>query len=284
MPSYNYHQIKAMNWSRIKHALDSGKHYLHHLGKPVKETDAMRLGTACHTLVLEPENAGSIVVCPPHLASETTGKMLTNKDVRAWLLGQPEGANVITPQQFDAARWMRDAVLEHVDAAYLLKTCTQRERVVQWKANDRDRKGSIDAFGARCLIDLKTDGEWGDTTTPHSFCNKADKLHYYGGLGNYAEGLEANGELVDEMGWIVVGSKAPYNVLVIMLDRDGMAHARDEAGEAWRRVVQWEASGVYTGTHPRKVLVGPPKWCGWKGKEAPVDFDEALEALEELNV
>lgn len=269
MPSAEYHKLSGYNWSRIKHALDSGKHYLYAQAVPFGGSDATRLGTAVHTLILEPENADSVIVCPSSLASDATGKMLANKSVQAWLAEEPARAEAITPQQWDAAQRMRDAVMSHTAAADLLRICTRREVILQWQADGKPRKGSVDAFGGGVLLDLKSDGEWGETT-PHSFIGKADKLHYYGALGNYSEGLIATGETVDEMGWIVVSSKQPHNVMVIMLDRSGIAHARDEASEAWRRVLAWEASGVYPSAHPRTVYVGAPKWCSWKGQENPI--------------
>ena len=267
MPNSEYFNAPGENWSRIKAILDSPAHYLAALQAERKVSAAMRIGTACHTLVCEPHlYADTVRVAPPQLVTDS-GALSTGKDARAWLASLPPDVTPLAGPEAERVQGMAAAVLAHQDAAELLKVCNRREVSFTWESMGKRRKGSADMLGPGVLVDLKSDGEWGETTTPFSFCNKADRFHYYGQLGYYDEGLLANGHQIDEMGWIVVGSKPPYNVLVIMLDRDGMAHAREEAYEAQRRLAECEASGLWPGTHPRKVTIGAPKWCGWKGQE-----------------
>jgi len=276
MPSADYFKMPGENWSKIKHVLTSPAHYKAELAKERKTTDAMRIGTAAHTLILEPHLWDEQIRMAPTALMTGSGTLSSGKEARAWLATVPVDCTVLTDDEAERVRGMAQAVADHEAAQEVLRLCKTRELSFTWQSMGKHRKGSADALGSGILCDLKTDGEWGETTTPFSFVNKADRLHYFGQFGYYQEGLAENGHQIDEMIWTVVGSKAPFNVLVISLDKDGMAHARDEAYEAMRRMVECETSGKWPGTHPRKVRVGAPKWCGWKGQEMP-SFDDEQE-------
>ncbi|MCK7579823.1 MAG: PD-(D/E)XK nuclease-like domain-containing protein [Chromatiales bacterium] len=110
-----YRAINAINASGLKLLERSPAHFQQARLEPHAPTAAQALGTLVHLLVLEPERENEVAVAP-----ECDRRTKAGKD--AWAEFQAESADrlIVTAEQWDTARRMRDAVRANKNAMALL--------------------------------------------------------------------------------------------------------------------------------------------------------------------
>ena len=80
MPSQEYFDLPYFSRSAAQIVRFSGKEFEHYLKNPVQETQAMALGTAIHSLFLEPEAFKETYVKAPSLADYSERKVIQTVD------------------------------------------------------------------------------------------------------------------------------------------------------------------------------------------------------------
>lgn len=262
MPGDNYHHLPGLNWSRLKYVLESPRAYRHAVDNPPSETPAMAFGTAVHMAVLEPDRAAVELITAPSEYLTATGLLSTAKAAKDWIGTLPADAIVLTPAQRIAIDSVCKHLAEHAGAREWLALAKHREHVVRWQetANGIDCKASIDACGDGLLLDVKTWSPRG-RFTPDAFMREALNRRYLGQLGWYFRGLEATKQPVRRMGWIVVQSAAPHDVMAIELDFDAFEYALEEAQEAIDLFHLWSTEGMPAhGAYPEIVTANLPAY------------------------
>lgn len=132
--------IAAMNWARAN---------------PKEPTASMELGTALHSLVLEPETF--LERHPVYRESKTKGEGAKTK----WAAFQKanEGKVILDPEDETKLALMRESIMDHPYARLLVTGKGERECVAIWNSDTGLRcKARIDFLNAerRVLVDLKT--------------------------------------------------------------------------------------------------------------------------------
>jgi hypothetical protein len=74
--SKEYLENPAMSQSKLKVILEGIEEFKYNLDQPTVSSDEQNLGTAVHTLVLEPHKADTIVALPKYAANTRKGKIL----------------------------------------------------------------------------------------------------------------------------------------------------------------------------------------------------------------
>lgn len=262
MPSDNYHHLPGLNWSRLKYVLESPRAYRHAVDNPPSETPAMAFGTAVHMAVLEPERAAvELITAPPEYLT-ATGLLSTAKAAKDWIGTLPADAIVLTPAQRIAIDTVCKHLAEHAGAKEWLALAHHREHVLTWQETSAkiDCKACADAWGNGLLLDVKTWSPRG-RFSPQGFMREALSRKYLGQLGWYFRGLEAAGQPVQRMGWVVIQSAAPHDVMVLELDVDAFDYALEEAQEAIDLFHLWSSDGMPAhGAYPEAVLCNLPAY------------------------
>ena len=98
--------------------------------------------------------------------------------------------------------------------------------------------------------------------------------HYLGQLGFYAKGLGETGVKVSQMGFIVVQSVAPHDVMCIELSTDAVDFAFGEADDALTTFAEWKGDGAFDeGVAPEVVTMSLPPWARRGRPVADTDTD-----------
>lgn len=258
----DYRTSSSVNWSTLRHILTSPRAYQHALAHPVEQTPAMAYGTLVHLHVLQPETVGDACALVPDEYVTASGTLSTAKGAREWLTTLPAGVTPITAGQALEMAAIVQAVEAHDGAAEWLATATQREQPIYWTdaATGIECKSLPDATGGGLLLDIKTWAPRGRFSAD-AFMRDALQRGYLGQLGYYASGLATLGRPVQRMGWIVIQSAAPWDVMVLELDVAAVDYAQREARSALDRLAEWRDEGCPDeGAAPGVTEVSLPLW------------------------
>jgi hypothetical protein len=275
MANNDYRALPGANWSTLKHILVSPRAYLHACNTTITPTPAMEFGTAVHLAVLEGEEFTRRQVIVPDEYLTGSGSISTAKAAREWQAGLPADALLLTPAQALAIMSILSRLDAHRGATAWLKQANVREQPVQWTDDDTGTvcKACPDAYGSGLLLDVKTWSPRGDFT-PEAFVREALSRRYLGQLGFYLKGLAHLGIEIARLGFIVVQSVAPHDVMCIELDVDATDYALREAGEALTTLKQWrDNGGEDEGAAPDIVTMGLPAWAA-RGRNVQPDTDD----------
>ena len=221
MTNEEYHLDPSLSASGAKTiALQSLAHYKY--GER-KASTAFDVGTATHTLILEPHMA-STVWCGPETRR---GKEWTERKAEA----EANGALLLTEGDYHTAVRMAEAVRSNAAAAELLGG----DLVVEASVFARD---SIYGVDVRCrpdgwrkdiaaIVDVKTTID----PSPAGFAKQAANLGYHIQDQFYRRTMALNGFEIDRFIFIAVGKEAPHPVGVYELD--------------WRSLEEGEAAVKY---------------------------------------
>lgn len=267
-----YHGSFGTSSSQLKRLLTgTPAHLLYGMEHPTESTAAMALGTAVHTLVLEPDQWTRDIAVLPEINKRTNaGKA----EFEAFQLAN-KGKTIITPEQFDQARQMADAVHNDPIASVLLQD-TVRESSIYWWYDSRDPdddteyremlKVRPDAIcrAYPCLLDIKTTGD----ATYSEYTRDINKFFYHVSAAMYLEGVNQNAVLLAElkhlayskMVHICVENVEPYLVAVYELSPEYMAIGRELLQVALRRLNRAKAED-FPGFPEEIRIIEPPPWA-----------------------
>lgn len=269
MSKTDYFDRPGLNWSTLKHALASPKALRHRMAEPVRQTDAMRLGTAMHLAVLEPDAYATDVVRAPDEYVTGSGSLSSAKAAREWLAAQGD-ALVLTPGEAALIEARRDAVMAHPVASRWVSEALASGLVeveVEWTEShpvggDIACKGKLDLIAGGALLDVKNFSPRGEFSL-RACEGEIVRRDYHAQLAWYLRGLEATGRPVPErIGWIMVEATAPHDVVCMVADEEMLAYAHDRAQLALDRYADAIASQQWPGIAPdAEVVVSLPGWA-----------------------
>ncbi|MEE9395217.1 MAG: PD-(D/E)XK nuclease-like domain-containing protein [Planctomycetota bacterium] len=232
MPYVDYAKIDAVNMSTLLELLLSPKHYRYRLHRPRKETEAMRVGRAGHTAVLEPMQFMREYVLQPEEFPDSKGTMKPAskklKSCKGWHADQQAaGKTALSQDQYAKAERIQDAVRSHSVAGRILSD-GQREISIEWADEQTGIrcKGRIDWLQDMALVDLKTTRH----ASSYAFAKQAANLNYHTRLAWYQHGICAvkNTREVWTMPVriIAVQNEEPHDVVVYNVPEDALEVGR----------------------------------------------------------
>lgn len=267
MPASEYHARPELSSSLVKRAVDSTPlHVLAYLNAPPKDTKATALGTVSHSAILEPSTLERlyVVLTKPNLRTNAGKAEWAEAHERAAEAGQ----TVVSQEDFDRARFMRDAVHAHPEARLVLSKgrpevsvfvtdpetgCDLRSRE-DWKPEGFD-----------VIADLKTcrdAGRW--------FANDAFRLGYPISAYHYRRIREIETGTACDFMWIAVESEAPYAVQTYYAPDDVLAWAEAKWRTAVRTLQECAWSGVWPGYPEQSRPLQMPAWARRELEEMPL--------------
>lgn len=256
-----------VNWSSLRAMRQSPKHYLHALKSPREDTEALLLGRVTHCMVYEGDQLASRYAPEPRFNR-------TMKDETAIAKGydggkeaaeqfaercKSLGLEVVKADLFERASQMTKALLSDPEASPLL-VGGYSEQLVTWTdaATGIECRGRIDHIDGR-LSDLKT----ARCVEPRIFASQAVRLGYHAQLAFYADGLAANGIVLDEPpALIAVESEPPHDVAVFEFTAADLAAGRAVYRACLTRLAECRATDKWPGVAGgERVRIALPEWA-----------------------
>lgn len=229
MPNELYHGSQGTSSSQLKKLVtQTPAHLKASWSEPSKSTPAMAMGTAVHSLVLEPEKFGDDVIVSPVFNKRTkAGKSEFEAFER-----EAAGRTIITAEQYATAQTMAEKVRGHSLASNLLQDVIVESSVFQWyESMDPDDQTQYrelikvrpDAASRAypVLVDLKTT----DDASYSAFQRTILNFYYHLSAAMYLEVCNNNHKILNTCGhgaftkfiFVVVENKPPHEVAVYEL-------------------------------------------------------------------
>lgn len=210
----DYRQIDAVNWSTLKSMATSPLEYRYRLSTPVESTAAMRLGTAFHALLLEPDSFAARYAVEPDFGD---CRAKANKAARDEWREAHAGVAMLSQRDHDAAHRMRDAVMAHDVAAEYLRDLELREHSWTWTDAETGLvcKARQDGITEHDHVSVKSTLD----PTPFAFGREVHKRLYHGQEAFYADGFAtATGRALTTV-FVVAQNREPWDVAVYRVPR-----------------------------------------------------------------
>lgn len=249
----DYHKDSALGSTSLKTlATKTPAHYQHDKAHP-KSSAAFTLGTAAHSLILEGDTSGIVVV--------ESDNWLTKDAKAAKAAALAEGKQPLLTKEIEQVWAMTHAVMAHPEAWKLFKD-HKAEQSVFWDEEGLMLKCRPDAWKPSVLIDLKTCA----SADPNEFGKVAHSFGYHQSAAHYIDGVKAaTGEELP-FRFVLVEKAAPYFVSVVELDAEAIDIGRqlnDRAKRIYRECLETNTWPGYPATEP----VSLPMYAIYKAEE-----------------
>jgi len=218
-------------------------------------TPQMILGSAVHLAILERDlyESGAVVVSPKF---EGTGSVAARK---AWK-AENGGNLIITAEQAEKVRGMREAVLSDPNASLLLGRYGRMEHAIRWQdeATGLSLKSRRDKETTDWLADIKAT----PMVDPESFAKHAFNMGWHRQASFYVEGERCYRGAVLPFVFIAVSPEPPHDVGCHELDEEFMRMGREENEATLLDIRCAINSGRWDAPYQRQVnKLGAPRWA-----------------------
>lgn len=244
----DYHDGPGLSSTRVKRLLESPAHFQ----TPVKETDAMRFGTALHMAVLEPEIFAATYLCAPDVDRRTTYGKETWKDFQDNLpTGRPY-------QILTAAQWVQLAGMAQslgrsaVFRGLIQSSVRELAAYAQCPETGVLRKAKSDIFSEDGIIaDVKTC----TSARPEDFWRTVLDYGYHTSAAWYLDVFsDALRTEVKTFIWIAIEKVPPYAIGFYVADEKVLQIGRDQCKKAVEIYRNCEKTGEWPG-YPDEVTL-----------------------------
>lgn len=244
-----YQQIDAVNHSNLKNMDISPRYYKCQLNSTYS-SDAMNLGTAIHTALLEPDKANFVVF---------DGKVKRGK---AWdnfkelnegniILSKGDSNKLESAQQSVMANNMIKNIFTDPDL--------ETELTLEWtdEKTGLNCKARIDAYVDGYMYDLKTSS----ALTPDAFLRNAYKYYYHTQMAFYMRGLRACGYHCNDAKIVVVQTVLPFDSYMVNLPVDTLDFADKKIDEWLDKLQECQDEDNFYGFDQEAYNFDLPAWA-----------------------
>lgn len=230
--------------------------YINPNREPSAPTEAMKLGTAVHAAILEPESFEKEFIVSPEFNRRTKdGKAMYEQFVT-----ENAGKTVITPEVRETCLILRDRVHNHPLAGGLLQDGNAEQ---SFYAQDPDsgelmkcRFDYLQSSGF-AAIDLKTTKDASET----EFGKSAANLRYDIAAAWYFNVLEVlYGTIPQHWIWLAVEKEPPYAIGVYFAPRDMIERAREAMFRDFNRIIECKRNNDWPDYAVEAMELKLPGW------------------------
>lgn len=252
-----YHAGDGISSSGIIMLLDCPAkfHYQYVLVNREPPTEAMQIGTAFHTLILEPEKFDDQVMVNDF--SRNSNKF---KELRA----ENAGKIIIKQKDMDILNGMHKAVMGHSEAKLLLKAKGHAERSMYWEDEETGIlcKCRPDKESEMGPISLMPDVKTTVSANPDDYMKSLDKYNSHISAAMYLEGAAICGVPRKEFIHIAVEKKPPYIVETYYINQDTLEIGSREFHMVLRKLKEYKKTNVWPGYTDGKIKsIGLSDWA-----------------------
>jgi hypothetical protein len=251
-----YHADRsAVSSSQLKLMLRSPLHFQHGLETPNVETPALRIGTAIHTALLEPERFRNIYRVAPEKGRSAADKLAFANYVAA----HPDKV-LISRSEMDMIAAVQSAVAKHQLASKILRM-GQAETSIFW--HDQET-------GIRCkcrpdllvspwlILDIKTT----EDASEAAFMRSCAQYHYDLSAAMYREGVWHATQKSLDFVFLAIEKKPPYAVALYRASDRFLDHGDMLFRRTLSTLKDCRHTGRYPGYQPEGVIrdIDLPHW------------------------
>lgn len=231
-----YHAWPGISKSGLDKIARSPFHYKTSIERPMPQTADMILGSAAHSLILEPESFSErYVIAPEDLDRRTkVGKAIAEEL-------EQSGKEILTAAQANDVFGMAQSVREHPIAGDMLSG-GKAEVSVNCLFGEIEVRGRPDYWKGSSLVDLKTTRD----ASRFEFLKSIRNYRYHVQNAFYVDLMESNGVMILDFSFVVVEKTYPYAVAVYELDNESVEKGR----QAYLQDLSVYASCLKTGEWP----------------------------------
>lgn len=262
-----YHADRtALSRGDIVSYLRSPAHfYEHHFGEPEKEpTEAMKFGTAAHTMLLEPEKFRKKYIEMPDFGDFRSSKNKAERD--AWLSDQPPGAIICTKEDLECLVGISQSLLKHPIAKDIFKdgVCEAigyyRDPVTGFKCRV---KPDFVSKSWQAVVDFKTARD----ARKHYFSKTIWENRYDIQLAMYSHGVrEISNWQSENRVWVVAEKKRPYPVWVYVADKNMNDIADSDYRKGLDGILSCLVANNYNFYQEAAEEISLPRYAIWEGQ------------------
>lgn len=267
IPFSDYLNIDAWSKSTLEQYLLSAAQ----AKEDVKTTDAMRIGSLLHTLILEPDKVSERLAIIPEgnknakafkeAIAAQFGMAYEGKwsDMQQAIEAEHPELHLCTGEDMEGYKALAKAVSGKPEIKRLMQG-SRREVTVLWERGDDLCKARVDALTNDWAIDFKSTV----SSQPADFMRKAIKLGYHRQDAWYLEGLKANGWKGNGFAFVAFEKEAPYHPMIYTVDDELREYAKQELDSALAYAQHCRDTGNYPGYEgPKNELVRTIEAPGW---------------------
>ncbi len=249
LPFESYQALDSVHFSTLKTIDVSALHYLRARDAERKDTSALRVGRALHSLLLDAD--------PPGVAIYE-GKVRNGK---AWEAFEAEhdGEIILRRGEIETVAAMRDAVMAHPIARELLAE-GQGEVTIEWSMLGHRCRGRIDWLRPNgAIVEVKTTRK----ISRRAFAAEFGARFYHAQLAFYEGGLEAaTGRAAADLPHVIaIENEPPYDVAVYRVGYDTLEAGQRKIDEWMRALDVCARSGVWPGVGAEILDLRLPDWA-----------------------
>ena len=248
----------------------------HYFMEQVAETPAMRVGTAFHTLILEPDKFERDYICGP----DTDRRSAAGK--KAWKDAEENnnGKTLLNVNDWDMIHFMQESVSRHKLASHLLdEKSGKAEETMMWNDSELGTlmKGRSDFrnFSEKVIIDLKSTMDATKDKLERDLWSSDLRYHVQAAI--YTDGARA---ILDDDSWefyfVFVEKRPPYAVQVVHLPPKSIEVGRIQYRDNILYLLKWledasnalrNGEALSSSFEEKVVQLHPPAWLVQKIKK-----------------
>jgi len=249
----DYCRIDAVHKSALTEIERSPAHYKWACENPKAPTPAMVIGSAFHTLVLEPDLFASQYYC----AQETI-----RRGTKKWdeLEAEACGRIILKPDEHEELHVMGKQIKAHPMASECLLACDERETSAFWTDTITGElcKGRLDALSQAdaIIVDLKTT----EDASPFGFEKSILAYKYHWQAAFYCDGMQQITGREHTFVLLAVEKSAPFGVGVYVLGKELLGLGRSQYRAALAKVAECKAKNSWPCYSEQAIELSGPEW------------------------
>lgn len=144
---------RPLSFSSLKEFAKSPRHYLDYILKPkTPPTDAMKMGSMIHCMLLTPELFNDEFAIAPEINKRTNA----GKEEWAQFTAMHADKTVVTNEDYEHARRVTDIVMSNENNKYIIQNCHDFEQEWSMDMDDLPFKGFFDGVSSEYILEVKT--------------------------------------------------------------------------------------------------------------------------------
>lgn len=272
IPFNQYLNLEACSHSQLEDLRQSPAHCRFRIDNPEPETPALKLGSAADLLILQPDLFFKTYVSGGRCEAETENKRQCTRQGTEFIDGEfrcfqhsekRKGDQIVlSPQEWEVCRGMKQAVENHQKAFELLSLSSAVQVTSLW--NDSGFAGlpcksrpDIVCDELSSLVDLKTTID----ASPQAFARDIFKYGYHRQAYFYLRGQEQLGQNFAHYCIIAVEKEAPYCVAVYRITEEAIDLAKREVLPLMEAYHTCQSRDEWPGYPEEVIPIGLPKYA-----------------------
>lgn len=211
MNASTYHSIRAVSSTWLR-ACDPPARLKYLIDNPIVPTEAMRLGSDIHAVILEGETSPLT-----QTFWKPEGMSFATMEGKQWKADVPEGGRIESCKFKRSLEGCIESLAQHPTVSRI-RSCMSNEQVFQWVEDGVDCKAMLDSQQTGFIADIKSGSEDG-FANPDRFARIAYDRDYHIQAAWYMHAASIFGKPADKFIFIAVETEPPFLVSAMECSR-----------------------------------------------------------------